>query len=626
MTYRFGIGSHRPMYLWAGPGTVRMNRLKFMNAPVDEAVHQEAYTAVGAHRVVTETGCNWVYLTYNWGFPPEIEAEDWEAFRRAVEVFHAHGARVFGYIQTSNYVHSGSFRQKDWYARDRRGRPFYYYTGRYMACWLHPEWREHLRDMVRGVIAAGADGVFFDNPWYGAQPFYFGRTWLGGAGCYCERCRAVFRRTTGLDIPDELDLQSETSRAYLRWRSRIVTETLGEMAAYARSLQPDVVISVNDFDAVMRPSLIAFGIDLAALAAVQDVMMIEDYGLPRWEPGDDTRPPLLVNNALTLRTARAWVGATPISTLPYDKGIGFDPVYAPRRFLQAIAEAAACGAATVIKGTEFVEADGTFTLLTAAAYAPQREAIGRYHRWLEAHTDVYDPADWENAAPIGLLHPGDDLAWRWTELARRYFGVAQTLTAAALPWRVVRTPEEGADLAVLLDVRADAVKASATPARIAVATLPSWGDEPPPPLQRRRWARRLVGAVLESLYRAYFERRWARRLIDRIGLVHFFLQAPYFRLPSAQARAQLLQALGPIPGPRVHAEAPVLVEVWRQRQSGETALHLVNYAPTPQTVTVTLPRPGHVRLLSPDGPESQVMLTDSLVVPLDIYTVLLIQA
>ncbi|MCS7040197.1 MAG: hypothetical protein RMN24_13160, partial [Anaerolineae bacterium] len=469
--------------------------------------------------------------------------------------------------------------------------------------------------------------VFFDNPWYGAQPFYFGKTWLGSAGCSCQHCRAAFRQATGLDIPGELDLQTEASRRYLHWRSRIVTETLAEMAAYARELKPDVVISVNDFDAVMRPSFIAFGIDLAGLATVQDVMMIEDYGLPRWEPGHDNRSPLLVNNALTLRTARAWVGATPISTLPYDKGIGFDPVYEPRRFLQAMAEAAACGAATVIKGTEFVEADGTFTLLTAAAYAPQREAIGRYHRWLEAHADLYDSANWENAAPIGLMHPGDELVWRWPDLARRYFGVGQTLTAAALPWRVVRTPEEGAGLAVLLDVRSDADRLSPTPpARIAVATLPLWGDERPSPLQRWRWARRLAGGVLEALYRAYFERRWARRLIDRIGLVHFFLQAPYFRLPPLQARTHLLQALGSVPGPRVRAEAPVLVELWRQRQSGEMALHLVNYAPTPQTVAVTLPRAGSVRLLSPDSPESGVIQTDSLAFLLDIYTVLLIQA
>jgi hypothetical protein len=615
------------MYLWAGPGTIRMNRLKFMNAPVDELVHHEAYQAEGARRVVVETGCNWVYLTYNWGFPPEIEREDWETFRRAVEVFHAHGAQVFGYIQTSNYVYNGSFQQKDWYVRDRRGHPFYYYTGRYMACWLHPEWRNHLRTMVQEVITAGADGVFFDNPWYGAQPLYFGNTWLGSAGCFCERCRVAFRRATGLDIPVELDWRRDETRVYLRWRSDIVTSTLAEMAQFARALKPDVVVSVNDFDAVMRPSLIAFGIDMAALAQVQDIMMIEDYGLPRWESGRNNGSSWLVNTALTLRTARALVGTTPISTLPYDRGIGFDTVYNPRRFQQAIAEAAACGTVAVIKGTEFVETDGTFTLLTAAAYAPQREAIGRYHRWLETHANLYDAEHWENAAPIGILHPGDELVWRWTELASRYFGVAQTLTAAALPWRVVRTVAEGKDLAVLLDIGLAATEPSPPhPGRVTVASLPFWGDKKPPLLQRWPWGRRWTGGVLESLYRAYFERRWTRRLIDHMGLVHFFFQSPYFRLPPSPARAQLLEALGPIPGPRVHAEAPVLVELWRRRQDGQTALHLVNYAATPQTVAVTLTQPGHVRLLSPDSSESHAGWTDSLVIPLDVYTVLLIES
>jgi hypothetical protein len=180
------------VYLWAGAGTVRMNRLKFRDAPVDEAVHLEAHTPTGARRMAEEAGFNWVYLTYDWGFPPEIEKEDWQAFRQAAEVYHASGMGVFGYIQTSNYVWTGSYRAKDWYARDPRGRPFYYYTGRYMSCWRHPEWIEHLREMVRGVIESGADGVFFDNPWHASQPFLLGGAWLGSTGCYCPLCRAAF--------------------------------------------------------------------------------------------------------------------------------------------------------------------------------------------------------------------------------------------------------------------------------------------------------------------------------------------------------------------------------------------------------------------------------------------------
>ena len=35
----FAVGRHRPVYFWAGPATVRMNRLKFMDAPVNEAIN-----------------------------------------------------------------------------------------------------------------------------------------------------------------------------------------------------------------------------------------------------------------------------------------------------------------------------------------------------------------------------------------------------------------------------------------------------------------------------------------------------------------------------------------------------------------------------------------------------------
>ncbi|HSR33131.1 MAG TPA: hypothetical protein VLY63_21410, partial [Anaerolineae bacterium] len=223
----FAIGSHRPVYLWGGSGTVRMNRLKFMDAAVDEAVHAEAHTLVGAQRIGREAAFTWAYLMYNWGFPSEVEQEDWEEFQRAVEVYHAVGMQIFGYVQLSNCVHDGSFRDKDWYALDPRGRPFYYYTGRYMTCWQHPEWLDHLRGIVHGIVKAGADGVFFDNPWHGIQPLHLGGAWMGPAGCYCARCRTSFHEGTGLEMPEEIWPDSDrVSRRYLEWRAKQVTGTL----------------------------------------------------------------------------------------------------------------------------------------------------------------------------------------------------------------------------------------------------------------------------------------------------------------------------------------------------------------------------------------------------------------
>jgi hypothetical protein len=589
-----------------------MNRLKFLDARVDEAVHREAHQAGGARKVGGEAGCNWAYLSYDWGFPPEVEQEDWEDFRRAVQVYHGEGVRVFGYIQTSNCVYAGSYRDKDWYALDRSGRPFYYYTGRYMVCWLHPEWRAHLRAMVEGIVGAGADGVFFDNPWHGSQPFYFGRTWLGPAGCYCARCREAFMRESGEAIPAAVAPETdEASRRYLAWRAGIVTQTLTELAAHARRLRPDVVVSVNNFDAVMRPSHLIYGIDLAALAGVQDVLMIEDYGLPRWDGVH------LVNNALTLRAARALGDTTPVSTNPYDKGIGLDGVYVARRFQQGIAEAAACGAAMVVKGTEYVGPDG-FTLLTAEPFGAQRDSIGHYNRWLRDHADMF--AHRRNKAAVGLLHPGHRLWQDWSLLAPLYFAAGQTLLVAGVPWRVVATPHQLDGVEVLLCVVPPPSDLPLRPGMrvIDVRSLAGWSGPPPSLLSRRPALRSAASGLVAALYRSYFTHRLTRRVVDRFGLVHFFAQLPYYRVPASAQREALLSALGPKPHPFVEAPAPVLVELW---QAGDTyQLHLVNYADDRQQVRVEFGRSVTGETLSPGG-TGQAVRGDRTVLDLDIYTV-----
>lgn len=88
MTHKFEIGNYRPIYLWAGPGTIRMNKIKFMNYPVDEDAHRKAHTRQAADLIVNTLHANWIHLMYDWGFPPEIEGEDWEDFRLAVEAYH----------------------------------------------------------------------------------------------------------------------------------------------------------------------------------------------------------------------------------------------------------------------------------------------------------------------------------------------------------------------------------------------------------------------------------------------------------------------------------------------------------------------------------------------------------
>ncbi|NOR82921.1 MAG: hypothetical protein GQ526_05450 [Ardenticatenales bacterium] len=612
------VGAFRPVSLRAGPGAARMSRLGLVAAPVDEVAHSQAHTAVGAWRMAEEAVASWVYLVYDWGFPPETGREGWRDFGLAVQDYHASGVRVFGRVETSNCIPADSYRGRDWYAVDPRGRPVHYDAGRWMTCWSHPDWLAHLREMVRGIAAAGAAGVFFHNPWHGIQPIHLQGAWTGPAGCYCPRCRIAFQEETGLEIPARINPRTGgAGRRYLMWRAAQVTDTLARLADYARSLGAGLMVSTNDSWPAAWPSFLAYGIDLARLARAQDVMMIEDCCLPQYDVGEGGAP-TLVNNALALRTARGLVGAKPLSVSAGGRGDVLGDVYPDRRVRQGIAEAAACGAAMVVVGSGVVE-DGVLSLLTADKFAPRREAVGLIHRWLAENEDLY--SDRQNAAAVGLLYPDEALWWAWDRVAPAYWGAGQTLLAAGIPWRVVTREDDLSDLEVLLCFeRLAAGDVSLTGRLIVVPELPGWEFPRSSWLARSGAARAAVSGGAGWLVRQRLHRRWARQLAKRLGLTRL-RQSPFFRLPTASARGRLMEALAEVPFPRLVAEVPVLAELWRKGEMRQ--LHLVNYGADPVTVRVEFGRRVSGWLLSPDRPmRSEIGPAAGLDVSLDVYTVI----
>lgn len=80
-----------------------------------------------------------------------------------------------------------------------------------------------------------------------------------------------------------------------------------------------------------------------------------------------------------------------------------------------------------------------------------------------------------------------------------------------------------------------------------------------------------------------------------------------------------MEAIGGRPRPFARAEIPILVEHWLQGDIHQ--LHLVNYAPKPQQVSVDLPRHAKGQILSPDGPSADFN-TEKLDLTVDAYTVL----
>ena len=277
----------------------------------------------------------------------------------------------------------------------------------------------------------------------------------------------------------------------------------------------------------------------------------------------------------------------------------------------------------VVKGTEYVE-DGTFTLLTAEQYGPQRVAIGQMHGWLAEHADLY--RDRENAASTALLYPGDELWQDWDRLAGPYFAAGQTLLAAGVPWRVVTGADDLTGIRVLLclgDLPA-AVELPDGLHVVPVLDLPGWEPSEPSFLARNARLRSGVGGAVGWLFQAYMRWPGVRSLGDGLGLPKLIIQSPHFVLPSPAGRQALWEALGEPRYPRVKAGIPVLAELWRKGDRRQ--LHLVNYAPEPQQVSVQFGQQASGRLLSPEGASgpapSAGFAGAELSLTLDVYAVL----
>jgi len=618
--YEFNIGHYRPIYLWGGSGTIRMNRLKFMNQPVDEKAHHQAHTEEGAKRVLQDMNCNWVHLMYDWGFPPEIESGDWEEFQQAAQVYHKMGSKVFAYIQTSNCVYDGSFKEKDWYAQDHRGGKIYYYSGRYMVDLTHPAWIAHLKETIQGAIQRGADGIFFDNLWHGEMPVSLFNTWLGAAGCHCERCQQKYFQASGKKIPSKIDTKDENVIKYLDWRANQLTELIELLSAYIQEIQPGTVISSNDYDIIMRPTFLVFGQDTTKLSRIPNkkITMIENFALPSWEEKSKQR---LANNALTIRNTRAIMNPEAhLSVLSYDVGIGFDPTYPPRRYQQGIAESAACGASTTIKGTEYFY-EGSHTILTPEKFAPIQKAIGKYNRWLKANRELY--LNRQNIAPVALLFPGKQLWLDWHQLAPLYHGVGQTLIHAGIPWRVVNPDDDFKELKVLLVFQKEQLNEILLPKQlqvIQVTELPGWKPSGKSLLERIPLLYSLSESAAHSLVNNYMGNKTARRMMDALGMAKMITQTSLFNLPPIKNRQSLLQTLPTDLFPRVVSPQPTLIEVWQR--DDELQIHLMNYAKQPQKVQLLLDHEVSANTVSPDENDGQYFEAKKFDLTLDIYKIL----
>ncbi len=573
-----------------------MMRLTFPKDKIDDNIYQMAHSIEGAERVAA-MGFNWVHLVFSWGFPAEIEAPDWEVFKSAVRHYHEVGVRVLGIIQASNCVYQGSYKEKDWYALDPHGNKIYCYIGRYHTALHHPEWQAEIRERIRALAETEADGILFDSPWIGGVGYDVAGMPLGPIGSYDEHTRSAYARAhDGAELPLVLNTRSAEVKRYLRWRTTSTVAILAKWIEVARNLKPDFIIGLNNFDAIARNSFVTMGIDLPAMAALQDVVMIENFAWPHLQD-DDT----VAANAITIGAAQVRTGETPVTTRPGQRGIGHEQMWSPRSFRRAIVESTAIKAPIVVQGSGFRHR-GEQTLILHSRYQQQRRVLKAMNSWLETHQEWLNAR--QPASPLAIYHPYEAARWDWNRVAPVFFAVCETLLLNGYPVRIVGDADswehvrtilvppghvDGLDERLRQFVINGGQVIPLTQKRPSVTRTVLWDGWRPlrTRLPRPRWFRRWVNQSAIISWNAYHRYGWARWLATRLKIREAMIRSPLYIKPPEALQRVLIGAIGEKFYPRVESEAPALLTVWNEANGGQQ-WHVVNYADKPQKITLHL--------------------------------------
>jgi hypothetical protein len=366
---------------------------------------------------------------------------------------------------------------------------------------------------------------------------------------------------------------------------------------------------LNNCDIILRDTRSLFGLDPHRLAPLQDALLIENVAVPRWEAGR------LVTNALTIKAVRALIPDKPILTVTYQHGIGLDGPPEARVMRRTLAEAAALGAGSVLKGSEYLDGEGRFTVITAPALAQARSAAGEMFNWLESHAFLY-----ENAVPdpdVLILLDEEALQDRWADTAPALAATALAVQASRVSYSFITLAElraQGAQLPVLVP---PGCRRAPDVTGVAIIALPDL-DVPAASsgMTRSSAFRNAAHPVMSTVARNYFGSAGFRRTLDGLGVTRRFLQSPLFQIPRQPAVVR--RALGDRVQP-VIALRPVLVDRWRTAD-GRRLIHLVNYTDGVNRTFVPL-ETSNVRVHTPDLTSFSVD-KDGVTVDLDVYAVL----
>lgn len=160
--------------------------------------------------------------------------DDPGTMKRLIDLCHKNGIDVVAYYSI-NYNSIERNNHPEWSLVKAEGAPAatHMFSGaRYgHCCPMNPEYLQFALDQTTEILEyADIDGLFYDMPFWANT-------------CYCDHCKARYKKETGLDIPKESDVAAFD--AFIRHREKWTDEYIGKISAHIRKLRPNVSVQFN---------------------------------------------------------------------------------------------------------------------------------------------------------------------------------------------------------------------------------------------------------------------------------------------------------------------------------------------------------------------------------------------
>ena len=160
----------------------------------------------------------------------EPQANTRNVIQEAINNAHENGCRMIAY-----YTHytDGYFRENypKWQCRDVNGKTIEQIGRGFFLC-MNTPFSDSVLVRLLEVAAMGADGIYFDGKH------------MPSNGCWCDFCKAKFKKQTGLDAPTKVD-GSQLYKDYQTFNNNSINETFFKWRQALLEKHPEVVMVVG---------------------------------------------------------------------------------------------------------------------------------------------------------------------------------------------------------------------------------------------------------------------------------------------------------------------------------------------------------------------------------------------